>query len=171
MRRERAVLLGCAGRRRCYKPNANYPKELPMPFSIPASGLEFGAVACSGSSSCIDHRMPRAIGPGPVIRTMAPQLTGRCLAGSLFWKQGRAPEKSLRAETNPRAAGAACAGQPLLSGGEGWAAAGVHRQVNGSRKCCTIGFCLLISSRISISPLLRNLMVPLLSPRASVAVG
>lgn len=128
-----------------------------MPFSFLASGLGFGAVGCSGSSSCSHPPRAATISAGLVIHAVAPQLTGGHLASSPFWKQSKAPEKRLRhssaalavplqqAETNPWVAGAVCAGQPWLSGGEEWAATGVRKQVNGSRGCCTIGFSLPVS--------------------------
>lgn len=105
-------------------------------------------MVCPGSLSCSCPSHAATISPSPGILSAAPQLTRGRLASAPFWKQLEAPEKSLRqrcvplqqADTNPRAAGAASAGQPRLSGGEGWAAAGVRRQVNGSRGCCTIGF-------------------------------
>lgn len=47
-----------------------------MPFSFLALGLGFGAVVCSGSSSCSRHRLPPAVPPAPVIRAPAARLTG-----------------------------------------------------------------------------------------------
>lgn len=143
-------VLGCAGWRRCCQPNASYPKD-PPPRTLFFPRL--------WSCGLLLHLLlqPPPISPALATHAVAPPAHQGTFSHSPFWNQSKALEKCLRhssamlavppqqAETNPRAARAACAGQPRLSGGEEWAAAGVHRQVNGSCGCCAIGFCLPLS--------------------------
>lgn len=116
-----------------------------MPLSFLKA--QFGAVVCPGSSSC---SRPSHCHHFSFSRNQF-QLTRGRLASAPVWKQLEAPEESLRqgcvccwqANTNPRVPGQRVPGSPGCRAGrdgEGWVAAGVHRQVNGSRGCCTIGF-------------------------------
>lgn len=150
---ECAVLLGYTVQRQCYKLNANYPKNSPMPFCFLASGLGFGAAVFSGSSSCSHHRVPVAISPALITHAVAPQVTFSRFsileAGPSTGETPAAPFNggcaTAQAEIKPLGGWDSVCWAAWLSGGEEWASTGGHRQVNGSCGCCTIGFCLHVS--------------------------